>query len=610
MVTVYLGYSFLSICVSLKSFCKPIIYTAMNLKQLKALNRHGLLRQLGYTNVSIKKVMYIIYRLEDTEKYTEFKIHTGKKERQITTPTKSLKMLQKKLAQALQECYFEIENVRGNKTNKIFFNAHGFLSNRSIITNAYNHKNKRYVLNIDLKDFFPSINFGRVYGFFLKNKYFTLSKELSSFIAQIVCFKNKLPQGAPTSPIISNLITMNLDSSLNFLANKYKLTYTRYADDITFSTNLREFPKDIAYVDENQDWILGEVLINLIKRNYFEINNTKTRMQYKTSRQEVTGLIVNKKVNVKREYIRYTRTAIYNFLKNDNLHSFILDDKNKEKERIEFKKQEIKYIKGRTGFIHQVRKKLPNYNKTNDLSIKLYKDFFYINNCIHNERITILTEGKTDKIYINTAFSYFRKEYSNLNFNIVEHSKIFLEALALNGDVSLKIFIDGYKKQIKKYKINSFKNPVIVLLDRDNKKILKALELYDEKVVNNEPFRFLGNNLYVCCLPKTDNRINDETLDYFSIEYYFPQKILENRIKTKNGKVMQLHLLKNDKGAFVIEDKEGDLGKFAFANYIKKLKYKNDIDESVNQKNEQIFLEFKKIFDLIQNIDEDYKNKK
>ncbi len=338
----------------------------MSLKKIKAVNRVSLLHHLGYHDT--KKIMYIVYKLESSKKYTEFTVEKSNKElRKIATPTDSLKRLQKKLMLFLQDCYFEIEELKKYKVNyndkknkPIFFNAHGFLTNRSIITNALKHKNKRYVLNIDLKDFFPSINFARVYGFFNKNKYFKLSKEVSAFIAHIVCFNGKLPQGTPTSPIISNLLTMNLDSSLNILSSKYKLTYTRYADDITFSTNLRDFPKDIAYINENNEWKLGETLINIVKRNYFEVNDSKTRMQYKTSRQEVTGLIVNRKVNIKRKYIREVRAAIYNFNENTYLHSKIRDDKQSENDRIEEKKYKINQIKSKISFIYQVRKNLLN----------------------------------------------------------------------------------------------------------------------------------------------------------------------------------------------------------------------------------------------------------
>ena len=114
------------------------------------------------------------------------------------------------------------------------------------MTNAYIHKRRRYVLNLDLEDFFPSFNFGRVRGFFIKDKHFALHERVETIIAQIACHDNELPQGSPCSPVISNLIAHLLDVRLARLAKAHKCTYSRYADDITFSTNRKEFPSDLA----------------------------------------------------------------------------------------------------------------------------------------------------------------------------------------------------------------------------------------------------------------------------------------------------------------------------------------------------------------------------
>lgn len=99
------------------------------------------------------------------------------------------------------------------------------------------HKNKRYILNIDLENFFNSFHFGRVMGYFNKNRYFNFDKKMSIIIAQLCCLNGALPQGAPTSPIISNLICRIFDYRILKITKKYKLNYTRYADDLTFSTN-------------------------------------------------------------------------------------------------------------------------------------------------------------------------------------------------------------------------------------------------------------------------------------------------------------------------------------------------------------------------------------
>ncbi|NJN91776.1 MAG: RNA-directed DNA polymerase [Leptolyngbyaceae cyanobacterium SL_5_14] len=124
--------------------------------------------------------------------------------------------------------------------------SHGFKRKLSIRTNARKHRNRRYVFNIDLTDFFGSINFGRVRGFFIKDKRFRLNSKVATIFAQIACFKKSLPQGSPCSPVISNLIGNILDTHLVRLAARTGCTYTRYADDLTFSTNKRCFPRSIA----------------------------------------------------------------------------------------------------------------------------------------------------------------------------------------------------------------------------------------------------------------------------------------------------------------------------------------------------------------------------
>jgi RNA-directed DNA polymerase len=154
----------------------------------------------------------------------------------------------------LQDCLDEIQLANDLKASS----AHGFMRERSIITNASGHKKRRFVLNVDLKDFFGTINFGRVRGYFLKDKNFLLNATVATVLAQIAFFWNALPQGTPCSPVISNLIGHVLDIHLVRLASKAGCTYTRYADDLTFSTSKQSFPAAIALqVDgSNTKWEL------------------------------------------------------------------------------------------------------------------------------------------------------------------------------------------------------------------------------------------------------------------------------------------------------------------------------------------------------------------
>src|SRR6266446_8198131 len=190
-----------------------------------------------------KAVSYILYKHPEATKYKTFQIpKRNGGQRTIKAPVDALKLLQRRLSDLLQDCVDEINTAKQRKDRA----AHGFKRKRSIITNARQHRHRRWVFNLDLEDFFPSINFGRVRGFLLKNRDFELHEDVATVIAQIACHENALPQGSPCSPVISNLIAHILDVRLVHLAASARCVYSRYADDLTFSTNHRQFPPDIA----------------------------------------------------------------------------------------------------------------------------------------------------------------------------------------------------------------------------------------------------------------------------------------------------------------------------------------------------------------------------
>ena len=165
---------------------------------------------------------YILYVQAPAAKYKTFEVpkKTGGV-RRICAPTDDLKLLQRRLADLLQDCVEEINKAQGKsddgpKPDKI---SHGFRRRRSIVTNAQRHRHRCYVFNADIADFFGSINFGRVRGFFISDKNFQLNPKVATLIAQIACFENSLPQGSPCSPVISNLIGHILDIHLVKLAS-------------------------------------------------------------------------------------------------------------------------------------------------------------------------------------------------------------------------------------------------------------------------------------------------------------------------------------------------------------------------------------------------------
>jgi RNA-directed DNA polymerase len=195
--------------------------------------------------------------------------------------------------------------------------VHGFIPARSIRTNAERHVGRTLILNIDLESFFPSIHFGRVRGLFRKAP-FDLPDTVAATLAQLCTNAGTLPQGAPTSPMISNFICRRLDNDLFRLAKKSACIYSRFADDITFSTARPTFPELLL---ESQDSygakvVLGSELLRLVEKHKFTVNGAKSRVRSSHRRQEVTGLTVNRKVNVPRHYIRRVRALIHNWEKN------------------------------------------------------------------------------------------------------------------------------------------------------------------------------------------------------------------------------------------------------------------------------------------------------
>ena len=164
---------------------------------------------------------YTLYKSPDEAKYHKFQI--SKRDgglRDICAPKGALKLLQRNLTDLLYDCRDEIVKVRPLRPI-----AHGFRKDQSIIDNAAH--GRRYVLNLDLQNFFPSFNFGRVRGYFIKNRDFALNEKVATYIAQIACFENALPQGSPCSPIIADMLAHMLDVRLVRLAKVNRVTYSR-----------------------------------------------------------------------------------------------------------------------------------------------------------------------------------------------------------------------------------------------------------------------------------------------------------------------------------------------------------------------------------------------
>lgn len=175
---------------------------------------------------------------------------------------------------------------------------------KSIVDNAEPHIGKDIVYNTDIKDFYSSINALQIISALLKLNF---DYDAACFISSLVTIRSEkgipvLPQGSPTSPIIAEIVVKDLDKQLKDCASKYNAEYTRYADDITFSCS------------KTCPWRALIKEFNLIITNYgFTLNNKKSRISFYYQRQEVTGIVVNKKLNTRKNYIKILRTIIHNW---------------------------------------------------------------------------------------------------------------------------------------------------------------------------------------------------------------------------------------------------------------------------------------------------------
>lgn len=530
----------------------------MKLEELKAAT--GLRDVATLLQVKAGMLSHILYTKPKTELYTKFEIpkSTGGT-REISAPFSHLKLIQQRLAAILLECSAELRDKHANKSknkNFVFHGvSHGFMPGHSIMTNGQTHVTKRFVFNVDLSDFFGSINFGRVRGFFIKDKNFALNEKTATILAQIACFDNKLPQGSPCSPVISNLLGHTLDIALVGLARKNKCTYTRYADDLTFSTNKRIFPSEIALASEEDkdSWLPGKELTRIIQHNGFDINNKKTRMQYRDSRQEVTGLSVNRKVNVPASY-RYTVRAMANSLFRTGKFEHIVKYKSDSGDEIVSRSEgKTSQLLGMLSFIHHVDVYNEALSLKNELPAvetpgrnELYRRAIYFDTFYAPERPVIVCEGKTDNTYIKCAIRSLTHSYPllgeldqkgnpQLKIRLFKYADRRTTAITkLSGGVGgLCHLIKHYKADISnKFSAPPPKYPVIILIDNDSgaDAIYGAIAgiLNTQKPKGKKPFIRIYNNLYV--VPTPFGSSGEKTC----IEDFFDKATLETKLNGKS----------------------------------------------------------------------------
>lgn len=521
-----------------------------HLQKLKtATSRKELAAVLGYKP---KTLAAILYQTPLALKYTIFDVDkkSGGK-RTIKAPEPKLKKLQSHLSHALYQCLAEIEKERGAKP--ISF---GFRKDRSIAENASRHKRRRWVLNLDLEDFFPSFNFGRVRGFFLKDKAFSLHPEVATTIAQIACDGTALPQGSPCSPVISELIAQILDMRLVRLAKKYGVTYTRYADDITFSTSQKDFPTGLATVDSNDPtvWHLSDELVGKIVTSGFAINAAKTRMQFRGSRQMVTGLVVNEKVNIRSDYYRRARAMCDMLFQTGQYYKVVIQPEDDQEDAKPDLTNNLNPLQGILGHIYSVtqteeRREITEQRQKPRAIRKLFRRFLFYKYCMALKEPLIITEGKTDPVYLREAVKSrtnfhpslgapgkdgFKHAVRYFNYGGLAH-----EVMDLGGGTGdLRSIPLDYLRNLKASKgrhkpfaHKPMKHPVIIILDNDKglKDVAATIKTNFGVSINKtsvDDFYHITENLYVIKTP--ENGTHDTC-----IEDMFPNSLLNTKL---NGK--------------------------------------------------------------------------
>ena len=501
-------------------------------------------------------------------KYTKFQIHKKNKVREIQKPSKLLSQTQKKLSYYLNCIYlYEIDTRKINSSfayiptlqeNKTFS------SRKNIVNNARVHTNKKLVANIDLEDFFKSIKKSKIQEIFKKSP-FNFNEELVSFISLIVTHENSLPVGAPTSPILSNFIMLDIDDKFNDIPN---ISYSRFSDDLTFSTDyysISDFEKMLS------------MILNTVVLNGFKINFSKTSIKKSTDKQVVTGLVVNKKTNVDRRYIRNIRAILYSienigfeqaaikyaainyekFLRSIKryfiYHNLYLSEDVINKhiffgkewyflKSLRAKIEHIGYVKGKDDHV---------YNRILQVFLNLIDK--HSNSIIYNPKLNI----KDEVVYVTNAtansivfYSYCFLKNSGLNdfeimdlrkkFNFKDSNVISFEEILKNFQNQSAYFINLYNYMLN---YNRFENFIDELESQDNfKKVFNRYK--DSDTLKKQYYRKVFHTDINCEYLKSDYAESDNfhknTGVFFDLKeelkdkYYVLDKSFLESLKMRN----------------------------------------------------------------------------
>lgn len=428
------------------------------------------------------KISFYAHYLPDKKKY---KTHTISKRgggaRLIDAPNKNLKIIQRSIANFLNEQY---------KARACVF---AYVQNRGIVGHGEVHTNQRWLLRLDIKDFFHSITTARLTGLLVAAPFF-IAPNVARTISLLCTKDGRLPQGSPASPTISNIICRGLDYKLKTIASKNKCYYTRYADDIFLSNNGAIFPPFLAQKNDKGIVTIGVELSEIITSAGFSINEEKTFLRSRGERQIVTGLVVNKKVNVPKEFIRNIKSALHSWRKFgfEAAQKYWRDKVDKRNrwlgEEADYKlsvRGQINHVGFVKGYSDPVYLSLAR--KLSELDSTFIFDESALTNSIAEE-IHVFCEGETDVLHLKHAFQKLKDEYPTLNltFKLPNIGKG-------DGSSVLKNFCNSVRTIPQKHL-------TICLFDRDEPTIIR------EMAGSALPYRDFGSNIFSLVIPSPDFR--------------------------------------------------------------------------------------------------------
>ena len=433
-------------------------------------SRSDLAKWIG---IEERTLLYILYKLPESQKYKDFTISKRNGgSRLISAPLKALKFAQKQIASVL----YDIQPPRRL--------AKGYIPGRGIYDHASQHKRRSTVVAADISEFFPSIHFGRVRGMFLAPP-FSLNKDVATMVAQLCCKSGQLPQGSPSSPGISNIICRGIDSDLLEFARRHRMSVTRYADDVCFSTNN---PKPLFGLFENQP-LLGPSpsieLSTIFQKNGFRLNLKKFKVSKSNSRQMVTGLIVNDGVSIPRAWRRQLRALLHLRSKLDEVSATAAINtwSSPPASRQGLSVSVDSLIRGKASFASYIDRR----SGTNHVA-SLHRGYPKLRGMLPRIAPTfpvrIMAEGQTDLIHLEAALDHFsdRLDLSDINLRLHNYQ----------GDGGDNEMLHTLRR-IANVDVEEL---TIGIFDYDNPKLLKDLSLNEGGHVR------LGRMVFAACLAR------------------------------------------------------------------------------------------------------------